>query len=248
MEAGHGPRHSRWAASDDLKTSPLSQVSCAGRKQATCPARSSSSTAVPRASTNRGPSGPTTAGGPLAASQSSSYMLFSRSAYFFSTVLRRIFRLGVTSPSSTVSSLWQDLELLDRFPALELFVALRDVSLDQVMDFLGAGELFVGGIAEPLLLRPTLDRLGIEGDQRRDVLAAVAVHQNLADVGAGRLEHTFDLLRSHVLAAGGLDQVLLPVGDPQIALLVELADVPGREPAVLERLRRSPPACCDSRA
>src|SRR4249919_1938047 len=81
---------------------------------------------------------------------------------------------------------WQDLEPLDRFPALELFVALPDESLD---------------------------RLGIEGDQSRGVLAAVAVHQNLADIGAGRLEHTFDLLRSHILGARGLDQVLLPVSD-----------------------------------
>ena len=31
-------------------------------------------------------------------------MLFSTSAYFFSTALRLTFRLGVTSPSSTLSS------------------------------------------------------------------------------------------------------------------------------------------------
>ena len=41
--------------------------------------------------------------GPLA-NQSESYMLFSTSAYFFSTALRRTFRVGVTSPSSTLNS------------------------------------------------------------------------------------------------------------------------------------------------
>ena len=38
------------------------------------------------------------------ANQSESYMLFSTSAYFFSTALRRTFRVGVTSPSSTLNS------------------------------------------------------------------------------------------------------------------------------------------------
>ena len=55
--------------------------------------------------------------------------------------------------------------------------------------------------------------------------------------GTGDLHHTLHLLRSDVLAAGGLDQVLLPVSDPQIALFVKLANVPGREPAIFERLR-----------
>ena len=36
--------------------------------------------------------------------QSELYMLFSTSAYFFSTALRRTFRVGVTSPSSTLNS------------------------------------------------------------------------------------------------------------------------------------------------
>ena len=55
-------------------------------------------------------------------------MLFSTSAYFSSTALRLIFRLGVTSPSSTLSSLGK----ISNF----LIVGLRHISLGQVMDFL----------------------------------------------------------------------------------------------------------------
>ena len=52
-------------------------------------------------------------------------------------------------------------------------------------------------------------------------------HQDLADVGTRDLQHALNLLRSNVLAARGLDQVLLPVSDPQITLLVQLTDVAG---------------------
>ena len=68
-------------------------------------------------------------------------------------------------------------------------------------------------------------------------VALVAVHDHLADVRAGRLELALDRLRRDVLAARGLDQVLLAVGDAQEAVGVELADVAGAEPAVgVERL------------
>ena len=61
-------------------------------------------------------------------------MLFSTSAYFSSTALRRIFRLGVTSPLLNTSSR-QDLEPLDGLPTLEGLVSLRDLTLNQVMNF-----------------------------------------------------------------------------------------------------------------
>src|SRR3954468_12594040 len=53
----------------------------------------------------------------------------------------------------------QDLELLDRFPALQLLIALPNKSFDQVVNFLRAGKFFDRRIAQPLILRPTLDRL-----------------------------------------------------------------------------------------
>src|ERR671935_213872 len=47
------------------------------------------------------------------------------------------------------------------------------------------------------------------------------------------LEQALDVGRRHVLAAGGDDQLLLAVHDPQVAVLVQLADVAGVQPAVL---------------
>src|SRR5215207_3168138 len=63
------------------------------------------------------------------------------------------------------------------------------------------------------------------------------MHQYLTDIGTGDLQHTLNLLRRNVLAARGLDQVLLTVSDPQITLLVKLPNVAGGEPAVGDCLR-----------
>src|SRR4029450_3403542 len=54
----------------------------------------------------------------------------------------------------------------------------------------------------------------------------------------GAFQTPLNLLGSDVFAARGLDQVLLAVSNAQIALLIQLTDVPCCEPAVLERLRR----------
>src|SRR5258706_14227863 len=59
----------------------------------------------------------------------------------------------------------------------------------------------------------------------------------MSKVGTG-LQHTFDLLGSHVLAVGGHDQVLLTVGDPEKTFLVEAADVTSVKPSTSHRLAR----------
>src|SRR5438270_1568538 len=69
--------------------------------------------------------------------------------------------------------------------------------------------------------------------QHRDVLALVADHDHLADQLAHGLERVLDRLRSDVLAARGLDQVLFAIGDLQVSVGIDLADVAGVEPAVL---------------
>src|SRR5690606_10306234 len=49
-------------------------------------------------------------------------------------------------------------------------------------------------------------------------------------------ELVLDLLRRDVLPAGGDEDVLLAVGDPEVAHRVELPYVPGMEPAARQRL------------
>ena len=67
-------------------------------------------------------------------------MLFSTSAYFFSTALRRTFWLGVTSPSSTVNSAGKISNRLIVSQRSSLLVGLVDVALDQVMHLARAGQ------------------------------------------------------------------------------------------------------------
>src|SRR3546814_13975058 len=67
--------------------------------------------------------------------------------------------------------------------------------------------------------------------------APVAVDEGLPDL---RLDgqHALDALRRDVVAAGIDDDVLLPVGNSDVALRVDLADVAGAQPAVDDRARR----------
>src|SRR5205814_10436292 len=72
-----------------------------------------------------------------------------------------------------------------------------------------------------------------DGDQYRDVLPAITDDHDLADQLARRLESALDRLRRDVLAAARLDEVLLAIGDAQVIVRVDVADVAGVEPAVL---------------
>ena len=71
----------------------------------------------------------------------------------------------------------------------------------------------------------------VEGDQRADERPAVTDDDALVDEQVGAqpvLEHG----RGDVLAARGHQDLLLAPGDPDEALVVDLADVAGVEPAV----------------
>ncbi len=62
------------------------------------------------------------------------------------------------------------------------------------------------------------------------------------------LQLVLDGLRRDQLAAGGLQQFLLAIGDVEEAVLIEVRDIAGAEPAVgIESTRRSPRACASSR-
>ena len=88
----------------------------------------------------------------------------------------------------------------------------------------------------PVLLGPGHDLLGVQRDERDEVRAPVAVHHGLGDP-AGLLEVVLDVGGREVLAAGRDDDVLLAAGDRQVAVVVELAEVAGVQPAVaVERL------------
>src|SRR5690606_33566933 len=125
----------------------------------------------------------------------------------------------------------RDGELLDGLEAREIGVDLVHGPLDGLAD---------GGVPRHLLVArnldaPLLEELAPVGSLHRDecgqVLALVPVDDHLADERVG-LEQALDLLGRDVLSARGDDDVLLAVGDPQVAVLVDLADVAGGEPAV----------------
>ena len=130
----------------------------------------------------------------------------------------------------------QDNPALDGLPAVEPGVELVDVALDHGGGGVGRDDLGVRAATQSVARGPLVEPVRVEGDDRADEVALVAVHDELAGVGADGLEQPLDHLRGDVLAARRLEQVLLAVRDTHIALVVDLPDVAGVQPAVVERL------------
>src|SRR6266704_1572626 len=76
------------------------------------------------------------------------------------------------------------------------------------------------------------DRGGIRDDEGNDEFALVADDHGVEDVGAS-FERVFHGLRGDKLAGCGLQQIFFAVGDEEIVVLVQVADVAGGEPTIL---------------
>ena len=87
--------------------------------------------------------------------------------------------------------------------------------------------------------RHVLDQFVARHDHRHQIGPAVASHHGLADL---RLERqiALDARRRDHVAARGLDEILLAVGDADIAVGIDLADIAGVQPAVDEARAQSP--------
>src|SRR6476661_8280839 len=127
----------------------------------------------------------------------------------------------------------EDGELLDRLPPVEAGVEPVDVALHERPRLRRRHHLGVGPALEADGRRPRGHRVRVERDEGRRVVVAGAVDEELADERAQPLEARLDLGRRDVLAARGLEDVLLAVGDVEEAALVDAPDVAGVEPAVL---------------
>src|SRR6516164_2649158 len=87
--------------------------------------------------------------------------------------------------------------------------------------------------ADALFARISLQAREVRHDERTDKLAPVADDQHLPDVRLA-LEEMFELLRRHILAARRLEQMLLAAGNHEVTVRIQLSEVTGVEPAVLE--------------
>ena len=156
----------------------------------------------------------------------------SRSATPCCTTLRLSFSDGVSCPPASVQSsarmanLRIDSALLTALFASSIAVwisARRSASSTRSASGVSAGL--------PVFSSQLRQRLRVDGDQRGDERLLVADHQALADQPV-RAHPVLQHRRRDVLAAGGDDQLLLAAGDPHEAVVVDLADVAGVEPAV----------------
>src|SRR3954454_113067 len=113
----------------------------------------------------------------------------------------------------------QDRELLDLLDVREVLVRLVDLLLDLVAAIVVIGVVVVALVA-------------VHRYERDEVGPVVADDDRLGDLGAlGDL--LLDVRRRDVLAGRGDNDVLRATGDREEALVVDLAEVAGVEPAVL---------------
>ncbi len=161
------------------------------------------------------------------------------SAYFFSTSLRLSFIVGVSSSSSARQLRLQQVELLDLLDAGELLVhACRSRAWIRSCTSCGRGQAGVVAERDVVVLRELLDVLLVDHDEHHQVRPLVADHHRVGDVGR-ELQVVLQLAGRDVLAAGRDDDVLHPVGDVEVAVVVDEADVAGVQPAVgVDRLGR----------
>src|SRR5260370_38034421 len=94
------------------------------------------------------------------------------------------------------------------------------------------GQFGVGGKFDSLVGGFGGNGGGIGDDEGNDEFAFVADDHGVEDVGAG-LERVFHGLRGDKFTCRSLQQIFLAVGDEEIVVLVQVADVARGEPTIL---------------
>ena len=131
------------------------------------------------------------------------------------------------------------MKALDRLKVREGLVYTVDNDLVFGDDARIGDEFASGRSGDSLPVRPLLKYDEIRRDQSRSEFMTVANERGLSNEEVG-LELVFDRLRGYKLAAGGLKQFLLPVGDVEKTVGVKVSDISStKEPLLVEVLRRA---------
>ena len=165
------------------------------------------------------------------------YRASTSASWFFITMWRRSESFSDSSPDSWVQSVGRmENFLISSAWETEPLASVTAFWISAIRSASSVSDGDVGGLAA--LGGPGDDVLRVDRDQRGDERLAVADHHALADQRVQAdlvLEHG----RRDVLAAGGDQDLLLPAGDLDEPVDVELAQVAGVEPAVgVDRGRR----------
>lgn len=106
-----------------------------------------------------------------------------------------------------------------------------NLSLDEAAYFNVSRHLRIGRKDDSFLGNLGGNGRVIGNDQGDNELAAIPDDHGIQNVRAG-LERIFDGLRRDKFSGGGFEQVLFAIGDEEVVVLVEIADVAGVEPTV----------------
>jgi len=95
-------------------------------------------------------------------------------------------------------------------------------------------EFGIGGEFQAVFREFGRDGDGVGDDEGHHEFALIADDHGVEDVGTG-FQRVFDGLRGDEFSSGGFEKIFLAVGDEEVVIFVEVADVSGFEPAVVEK-------------
>src|SRR5216683_7039163 len=132
--------------------------------------------------------------------------------------------------------LLRDDEAADPLDRGEPLIDPRDRRADRLLELAVAGQRDKRVGVAPVRFGKAGKELAVGHDDGDEIGAAVAENHRLGDL---RLERqvSLDARRRDHVAARVLDEIALAVGDLEVALAVELADIAGMQPAILQRAR-----------
>ena len=122
-------------------------------------------------------------------------------------------------------------EALDGFVLGEVRGEAGDFVFDQRIGARMRGHFCAGRKGEAFFGKSGGESGGIDDNERDYKFALIANDHGVEDEGTG-LENIFDGLRRDEFAGGSLEQIFFAIGDEEIVVFVEIADVAGFEPAI----------------
>jgi len=123
-------------------------------------------------------------------------------------------------------------EALDGFVGGEMSGEAGDFLFDQGVGGGMGGQFGVGEKFQAVFGEFGGDGHGIRNDEGDNEFALIADDHGVEDVGTG-FQRVFDGLGSYEFPRGGFEEIFFAVGDEEVVVLVEVANVAGFEPAVV---------------
>ena len=110
--------------------------------------------------------------------------------------------------------------------------------MDQLDDFVALGQVPIGGELDLVVLGVFDHVILIDHDQACQEFSSISDDHGVIDIGA-EFQLVFNILRGNIFTSGCDNNILFPIRDLQISVLIKFAHIPGVKPSILYSLCRA---------